>query len=86
METPYDTYKDIRRNRRNSPLHARFCMGQSAVQAYTNEDGVLRIAEVQAVYPDMTEEAFATADLNGDGVLEDAEVTAAQEAGLMPAS
>ena len=63
-----------------------FAMGQSAVQADTNEDGVLSIAEVQAVYPDMTEEAFATADLNGDGVLEDAEVTAAQEAGLMPAS
>lgn len=63
-----------------------FAMGQSATQLDTNEDGVLSLAEVQAVYPDMTEEQFTTIDLNGDGVLEDAEVKAAQEAGLMPAS
>lgn len=62
-----------------------FAMGQTAVQADTNEDGLLSLTEVQAVYPDMTEEMFATADLNGDGSLEDAEVKAAQEAGLMPA-
>lgn len=63
-----------------------FAMGQSAVEADTNEDGVLSLAEVQTVYPDVTEDMFTTSDLNGDGVLEDAEVTAAQEAGLMPAS
>lgn len=62
-----------------------FEMGQSAVQADTNEDGVLSLAEVQAVYPDVSEDMFITADLNGDGALEDAEVKAAQEAGLMPA-
>jgi len=62
-----------------------FAMGQSAVSADANEDGVLTLAEVQAVYPDLTEETFTSADLNGDGVLEDSEVTAAQEAGLMPA-
>lgn len=63
-----------------------FAMGQSATQADANEDGVLSLAEVQAVYPDMTEDQFTTVDLNGDGALEDAEVKAAQEAGLMPAS
>lgn len=63
-----------------------FAMGQSAMQVDANEDGVLSLAEVQAVYPDMTEEQFATVDLNGDGTLEDAEIKAAQEAGLMPAS
>lgn len=62
-----------------------FAMGQSAVDADSNADGVLTLAEVQAVYPDMTEDTFTSADLNGDGVLEDAEVTAAQEAGLLPA-
>lgn len=62
-----------------------FAMGQSAVQMDSNEDGVLSLAEVQAVYPDMTEETFITVDLNGDGVLEDVEVKAAQEAGLIPA-
>lgn len=62
-----------------------FAMGQSATQVDSNEDGVLSLAEMQAVYPDMTEEQFATVDTNGDGVLEDAEVKAAQEAGLIPA-
>ncbi len=61
-----------------------FAMGQSATQADSNEDGVLSLAEVQAVYPQVTEDMFTTADLNGDGALEDAEVKAAQEAGLMP--
>jgi hypothetical protein len=63
-----------------------FAMGQSATQADANEDGVLSLAEVQAVFPDMTEDQFTTIDINGDGMLEDAEVKAAQEAGLMPAS
>jgi len=63
-----------------------FAMGQSATQADANEDGVLSLAEVQAVFPDMTEDQFITIDINGDGMLEDAEVKAAQEAGLMPAS
>lgn len=63
-----------------------FAMGQSATSADANEDGVLSLAEVQAVYPDMTEDQFMSVDLNGDGMLEDAEVKAAQEAGLMPAS
>lgn len=63
-----------------------FAMGQSAIQVDTNEDGVLSLAEVQAVYPDMSEEMFATANLNGDGMLEGMEVKAAQEAGIMPDS
>lgn len=61
-----------------------FAMGQSAPQVDANEDGVLSLEEVQAVFPDMTEDQFLTVDLNGDGMLEDAEVKAAQEAGLMP--
>jgi len=61
-----------------------FAMGQSAAQVDANEDGVLSLEEVQAVFPDMTEDQFLTVDLNGDGMLEDAEVKAAQEAGLMP--
>jgi hypothetical protein len=63
-----------------------FAMGQSATQIDANEDGVLTLVEVQAVYPDMSEDQFLAVDVNGDGVLEDAEVRAAQEAGLMPAS
>ena len=61
-----------------------FAMGQNGTEADANEDGVLSLEEVQAVFPDMTEDQFTTMDLNGDGTLEDAEVKAAQEAGLMP--
>ncbi len=62
-----------------------FAMGQSATQVDVDQDGLLSLAEMQAVYPDMTDEQFATVDLNGDGMLDDAEVKAAQEAGLIPA-
>lgn len=62
-----------------------FAMGQSAAEADANADGVLTLAEVQAVFPEISQDQFTSADLNGDGVLEEAEVRAAQEAGLMPA-
>jgi len=54
------------------------------IHADKNDDGVLNLAEVQAVYPEITDDRFAEVDLNSDGRLEDAEVKAAQEAGLMP--
>lgn len=63
-----------------------FAMGQSAPTADQNSDGVLSLPEMQAIYPEMTEDHFMSVDLNGDGVLEDAEVKAAQEAGLLPSS
>lgn len=49
-----------------------------------NGDGVLTIDEVQAVYPDVTAEGFSAMDLNADGALDDSEVIAAEEAGVMP--
>ena len=60
-----------------------YAMGQNAQEADVNKDGVLSITEVQTAYPDVTEDQFLTLDLNGDGLLEDVEVKAAQEAGLM---
>ena len=63
-----------------------FAMGQGATEIDANGDGLLSIAEVQAVYPDVTAEQFSSMDLNADGALDDDEVQAAQEAGLMPAS
>lgn len=62
-----------------------YAMGQSAAEVDANGDGLLSIAEVQAVYPDVTAEQFAAMDLNADGGLDDAEVQAATEAGMMPA-
>lgn len=61
-------------------------MGQSATEVDADGDGLLTIAEVQAVYPDMTADQFNQIDTNADGALEDAEVQAARDAGLMPES
>lgn len=51
-----------------------------------NGDGMMTIDEVQAVFPDVTAEAFAEADANNDGALDDEEMVAGQEQGLIPAS
>ncbi len=58
----------------------------AATDIETNGDGLLTIDEVQAVYPEITAEAFTAMDVNADGALDDDEVVAAQEAGMMPAS
>lgn len=63
-----------------------FAMSQGAKELDANGDGLLSVAEVQAVYPDVTVEQFAAMDLNDDGALDDAEVQAAQAAGTMPVS
>ncbi len=51
-----------------------------------NGDGLLTVDEVQAVYPEMTAEQFSEIDVNADGAIDDAEMSAAQDAGLLPAS
>jgi hypothetical protein len=63
-----------------------YAMGAGAADLDSNGDGLLSVTEVQAVYPDVTAEQYSAMDLNADGALDDAEVTAAQEAGMMPAS
>ena len=52
----------------------------------TNGDGLMTIDEIQAVFPDMNAETFSQIDANGDGAVDDAEMVAAQEQGLIPAS
>lgn len=59
-------------------------MGAGAAELDANGDGLLSVSEVQAVYPDVTTDQFSTMDLNADGALDDAEIVAAQEAGIMP--
>lgn len=59
---------------------------QSATEVDANGDGMMSMGEVQAVFPDVTEENFSAADTNGDGALDEAEMTAAQEAGTLPSS
>jgi len=50
-----------------------------------NGDGFYSYPEVTMIFEDITDEAFTVMDTTGDGLLDMAEVMAAQEAGLMPA-
>lgn len=50
----------------------------------TDGDGVASFTELLAVYPTLTEDGFSAIDANADGVIDDAEMVAAQEAGLIP--
>ena len=56
----------------------------AAAEIDTNGDGLMTIDEVQAVFPDVSPEAFAEVDTNDDGALDDAEMVAGQEQGLIP--
>lgn len=49
-------------------------------------DGMVSMEEFTAAYPDLTEESFAMADANADGMLDADELAAAAEAGVMPAT
>ncbi len=64
--------------------------GATATSAQTdmdaNGDGVYSIEEMQAVFPDLTEETFTTIDANADGVVDADELKAAQDAGMLPAN
>ncbi|GKY86818.1 EF-hand domain-containing protein [Sinisalibacter aestuarii] len=48
-------------------------------------DGLVTLAELQAMYPDFTDEQFAEADTDASGALDEAELAAATEAGMIPA-
>lgn len=50
-----------------------------------NGDGNVTLPELQAAYPEMTADDFAGMDTDEDGVLSDSEITAATDAGLLPA-
>lgn len=51
-----------------------------------NGDGFYSFPEVSTVFPELTDADFTAMDSTGDGLLDMAEVMAAQEAGMMPAS
>jgi len=51
-----------------------------------NGDGFYSFPELNVIFSDVTDEVFTTADQTGDGLLDMAEVAAAQEVGLIPAT
>ncbi|MBJ6370311.1 hypothetical protein [Sedimentitalea arenosa] len=56
----------------------------AATELDTNGDGMLTLDEVQTVYPEITAETFSAMDANADGALDETEIAAAQDAGMMP--
>lgn len=52
----------------------------------TDGDGVASFTEMLAVYPSITEDGFTAVDTSGDGVVDDIELAAAEQSGLLPAS
>jgi len=51
-----------------------------------NGDGFYSYPEVGSMYPEISDADFSAMDTTGDGLLDMAEVAAAQEAGLLPAA
>ncbi|MCT8161319.1 hypothetical protein [Pseudoruegeria sp. SHC-113] len=49
----------------------------------TDGDSLVSYAEITVNYPDLTEEVFTEIDASGDGFADEAELTAAVEAGLI---
>lgn len=54
------------------------------VDVDSDGDGVASFTELLAVYPTLTEDGFSAIDANADGVVDEAEMAAAQEGGLIP--
>lgn len=50
----------------------------------TDGDGMISYEEMIAAVPDVTEDTFASLDMNADGSLDSEEYAAAEEAGTLP--
>jgi len=61
---------------------------QDAIEADTDGDGMVSLAELQTLYADTGEEGlaegFAQVDIDGDGLLNDDEIALARESGIFP--
>lgn len=51
----------------------------------TDGDGVYSMEELMVAYPSLTEELFTTIDGNGDGAVDEEELAAALDAGVLVA-
>lgn len=57
----------------------------AAQTTVTDSDGTCSTEELQAAYPDLTDETFKTVDVNAHGAVDADELKAALDAGLPPA-
>jgi len=74
-----------------NPIIAAACLGAAALGSAamaqdldTDGDGMYSMEEMLTAFPDLTEATFTTADANGDGVIDEQELAAAQADGLIP--
>ena len=51
----------------------------------TDGDGSLSMAEFATAYPDLSVVEFQAADVDGNGLIDSSEYTAAMDAGVLPA-
>jgi hypothetical protein len=58
----------------------------AAAPADTDGNGTWSLEELQASYPELTEETFTSIDANTDGAVDQAELAAAMADGLLPAA
>ena len=58
-------------------------LAQGLIDMDADGSGMLSLEELQSAYPDLTEEGFAGIDANADGSVDEAELTAATEAGTL---
>ncbi|MDI3335836.1 EF-hand domain-containing protein [Defluviimonas aestuarii] len=56
---------------------------QSMTELDADGSGALSLEELQVIYPSATEDTFVTIDANADGAVDEAELTAAVEAGTL---
>lgn len=54
--------------------------------ADTDGDGVFSMEELQAAYPELTEDLYVLVDVDGDGTVSAEELEAAEAAGTLPRS
>lgn len=62
---------------------AGFATAALAHEMDTDQDGLLTLAELQAEYPDLTEATYDAVDANADGAVDDDELAAAWESGIL---
>ncbi len=58
-------------------------LAQDMTDLDVDGSGGLSMVELQVGYPTLTEDEFAVIDANGDGAVDEAEMTAATEAGTL---
>lgn len=64
---------------------ASYAMGQGMAMD-SDGDGLVSYTELLVILPEVTGEEFAAMDVDGSGALDESELAAAQDSGMLPAT